>query len=131
MTAQGGLKKWADDYTAWKKEMAAERKACLACEEDAYLNDPDTDLDAAMFGTRVDKHEGPYCTKRRKKSMTQVISGREYRWYANIADYEFRSCLDVTCLLLRVLAWVEKREDGIGAAELEAHIKSFTKRSFE
>ena len=49
------------DYTKWLHEMAAKRKACLACEQDAYLSDPNTDLDAAMMGTRADAHEGSYC----------------------------------------------------------------------
>jgi hypothetical protein len=66
--AYEALKKWADDYTAWLKEMAAKRKACLACERDAYLSDPDTDLDAAMMGTRGDPHEGPYCKVRQNES---------------------------------------------------------------
>jgi hypothetical protein len=57
------LKKWADDYTKWLHEMADQRKACLACEQDAYLSDPDTDLEAAMMGTRADPHGGPYCKK--------------------------------------------------------------------
>jgi hypothetical protein len=59
------LKKWADDYTVWLWKMADERKACLACEQDDYLNDPDTDLEAAMMGTRADEHRGPYCRKNR------------------------------------------------------------------
>jgi hypothetical protein len=58
-----GLKKWADDYTAWLQEMALKRKACLACEQDAYLSDPNTDLEAAMMGSRADAHGGPYCKK--------------------------------------------------------------------
>jgi hypothetical protein len=61
--AYEALKKWADDYTAWLHKMAAQRKACLACEQDAYLSDPNTDLDAAMMGTRCDPHGGPYCKK--------------------------------------------------------------------
>lgn len=57
------LKKWSDDYTAWLWEMADKRKACLACEQDDYLNDPDTDLEAAMMGSRADEHRGPYCKR--------------------------------------------------------------------
>lgn len=61
------LQEWCDKYTAWKIEMAMKRKACLACEQDAYLSDPNTDLEAAMMGTRADPHEGPYCKKRKQK----------------------------------------------------------------
>lgn len=57
------LKKWADDYTSWLRANAARRKVCLACEQEAYLNNPNTDLDAAILGTRADSHEGPYCKK--------------------------------------------------------------------
>ena len=57
------LKKWSDDYTKWLHEMADKRKACLACEQDAYLSDPNTDLDGAMMGTRADPHGGQYCKK--------------------------------------------------------------------
>jgi hypothetical protein len=63
MTANKTLREWCDDYTKWLKQMADERKACLACEQDEYLSDPDTDLDAAMLGSRADSHEGPYCKK--------------------------------------------------------------------
>lgn len=61
--AYEALQKWADDYTKWVQEMADKRKACLACEQEAYLSDPNTDLDAAMFGSRADKHRGLYCKK--------------------------------------------------------------------
>lgn len=61
------LEKWGSDYTKWLNEMADKRKACLACEQEAYLSDPNTDLDAAMMGSRADKHGGKYCKKYRKK----------------------------------------------------------------
>lgn len=62
------LKEWADEYTEWLHKMANERKACLACEQDAYLSDPDTDLEAAMMGSRADLHGGPYCKKAKVQS---------------------------------------------------------------
>ena len=63
------LQEWSDKYTLWKKEMANQRKACLACEQDEYLSDPNTDLEAAMMGSRADPHEGPYCKKLRRKHV--------------------------------------------------------------
>jgi len=66
--AYEALRKWADDYTAWLETMALKRKACLACEQEAYLSDPNTDLDAAMLGSRADEHKGPYC-KRKKNEV--------------------------------------------------------------
>ena len=66
--AYEALQKWADDYTAYLHVQADKRKACLACEQEEYLNDPDTDLEAAMMGTRADPHHGPYCKKLRKKN---------------------------------------------------------------
>lgn len=64
--AYEALQKWADDYTAFVQEMADKRKKCLACEQEEYLNDPSTDLEAAMMGTRADPHRPPYCKKLRK-----------------------------------------------------------------
>ena len=58
------LQKWADDYSEWLHKMADKRKSCLACEQEAYLSKPSTDLDAAMMGTRADEHHGPYCKKK-------------------------------------------------------------------
>lgn len=56
-----------DRYTQWLHQMALDRKACLTCEQDTYLSDPNTDLEAAMMGTRADLHHGPYCKKLRKQ----------------------------------------------------------------
>ena len=54
-----------EEYTKWLKDMALKRKVCLACEQEEYLNNPNTDLEAAMLGSRADPHEGPYCKKRK------------------------------------------------------------------
>jgi hypothetical protein len=46
--------------------MANKRKACLACEQDEYLNNPNTDLEAAMMGTNAHSHGGPFCKQVKK-----------------------------------------------------------------
>jgi len=54
-----------------------------------------------------------------------MSNNREYRWYANIADIEFRLQLDATCLLRRVQQWIDTREGGQGSYfEIEACIKA-------
>jgi hypothetical protein len=53
---------------------------------------------------------------------------REYRWYANIADIEFRQLLDITALLRRTQVWMEQREDKASAAFMEKFINTWTVR---
>ena len=56
-----------ESYRAWEEEMAAVRRACLACEQEAYLSSPDTDLGAVMPG--VYYHAGR--SARRGHGMTR------------------------------------------------------------
>jgi hypothetical protein len=48
-------------YRAWEERMAKLRKACLACEQEAFLSNPNTDLEAVQTG--VYQHGGEFCKK--------------------------------------------------------------------
>lgn len=60
-----------------------------------------------------------YLNYQRRPPMT-----REYRWYANIADIEFRQQLDITALLRRVQQHMNNRKEQGAYFEVEACIKA-------